>query len=51
MNPLYNKTELRRIFDRGKGNTNKMDDKDAEWSEKYLPEHKGELTARVEAES
>ena len=29
----------------------KMDDKDAEWSEEYLPEFEAELAARVEAES
>jgi hypothetical protein len=51
VNPLYNETELRRVFDRGKGNTNKMDDKDKKWSEEYLPEFEAELAARVEAES
>ena len=28
-----------------------IDDKDAEWSDKYLPEFEAELVARVEAES
>ncbi|ESS10812.1 MAG: hypothetical protein A07HR60_02833 [uncultured archaeon A07HR60] len=51
VNPLYNETELHRVFDRGKVNTNEMDDKDAEWSEEYLPEFEAELAARVEAES
>jgi len=51
VNPLYNETELRRVFDRGKGNTNKMDDKDDQWADEYLPEFEAELAARVEAES
>lgn len=28
INPLYNKRELKRVFDRGKGNANKMDETD-----------------------
>ena len=51
VNPLYNETELRRTFDRGKGNTNKMDDKDDRWADEYLPQFKKELDARVERES
>jgi hypothetical protein len=51
VNPLYNDTELRRVFDRGKGNTNKMDDKDDEWADEYLPEFESALLARLEAES
>jgi len=51
VNPLYTETELRRVFDRGKTNTNNMDDKDAKWNEEYQPEFDVELTARVEAES
>jgi len=51
VNPLYNETELRRVFDRGKSNTNKMDDKDDEWADEYLPELESALSARVEAES
>ena len=48
VNPLYNETELRRVFDRGKGNTNKMDDKDDEWADEYLPEFQTALAERVE---
>jgi len=49
VNPLYNETELRRVFDRGKGNTNKMDDKDDEWANEYLPEFKSALSGCIEA--
>ena len=48
INPLYEDHELRRVFDRGKGNTNRMDDKDNEWQEAYLCEFKSELAERIE---
>ncbi len=48
VNPLYEEHELRRVFDRGKGNTNKMDDKDEKWREEYLSEFKTELVERIE---
>ena len=48
VNPLYEEHEIRRVFDRGKGNTNKMDDKDDEWREAYLSEFKSELAERIE---
>jgi hypothetical protein len=48
VNPLYEEHELRRVFDQGKGNTNKMDDKDEEWREEYLSEFKTELAERIE---
>ncbi|MFC6614841.1 hypothetical protein ACFQAS_07695 [Halopenitus salinus] len=51
VNPFYNETELRRVFDRGKGKTQKMEEKDDEWADEYLPEFKSALSARVEAES
>ncbi|ERH00175.1 MAG: hypothetical protein J07HQX50_01334 [Haloquadratum sp. J07HQX50] len=51
VNPLYNETELRRVFDRGKGNTSKIGDKDGEWADEYLPEFESSLSARVEAKS
>lgn len=35
---------------RGKGNTNKMDDKDDEWADDYLPESESALSARMEVE-
>lgn len=47
VNPLYEEHELRRVFDRGKGNTDKMDDKDEQWREEYLSEFKSELAERV----
>ncbi|MFC5973403.1 hypothetical protein ACFPYI_18900 [Halomarina salina] len=48
MNPLYEKSELRRVFDRGKGNTKRMDAKDDEWADECLPELQSALTERVE---
>lgn len=48
MNPLYEERELRRVFDRSKGNTNKMDDKDEEWQEEHLSEFKSALAERIE---
>ena len=48
VNPLYEEHELRRVFDRGKGNTNKMDDKDDRWVNEYLPEFQAALEERVE---
>jgi hypothetical protein len=49
VNPLYNETELRRVFDRGKGQTNNMDDKDDEWGDEYLPELESALNGCIEA--
>jgi hypothetical protein len=51
VNPLYNETELRRVFNRGKGSTSKINHKDGEWADKYLPEFESSLSARVKAES
>jgi CRISPR/Cas system CSM-associated protein Csm3 (group 7 of RAMP superfamily) len=48
LNPLYEDSELRRVFNRGKDNTNKMDDKDEELREEHLGKFKSELTKRVE---
>jgi hypothetical protein len=48
VNPLYEEHELRRVFDRGKRNTNKMDEKDEKWNDEYLPEFQAILTERVE---
>jgi len=48
VNPLYNETELSRVFDRGKGATNKMDDKVEQWKNEYLPEFQAALVERVE---
>ena len=51
LNPLYTETEFRRVFDRGKKSTAQMDNKDAEWSETYLPEFEAALATRIEGES
>jgi hypothetical protein len=39
------------VFDRGKGNTNKMDDKDERWQNEYLPEFQMALAERVGEDS
>jgi len=49
INPLYEDHELRRVFDRGKGATNKMIDKDSEWHEEHLSEFRSDLDERIEA--
>ncbi|TKX69181.1 hypothetical protein [Halorubrum sp. GN11GM_10-3_MGM] len=51
VNPLYTETELRRVFDRGKAKTQKMEEKDDEWADEYLPAFESALSARVEAKS
>jgi len=51
INPLYTDTELRRVFDRAKSNTNSMDEKDSEWSESYRPELESALATRIGGES
>lgn len=48
INPLYEDHEFRRVFDRAKGNTNAMAEKDAEWDEEYLPVFKNALEESVE---
>jgi hypothetical protein len=48
VNPLYEERELRRVFDRGKGNTQQMDAKDEEWTDEYLPEFETALAERIE---
>ena len=48
INPLYEEHELRRVFDRGKDNTNAMAEKDAKWNEEYLPAFEEALEKRVE---
>ena len=48
VNPLYNETELCRVFDRGKDNTDTMDKKDDEWDDEYLPEFESALDNRIE---
>jgi len=48
VNPLYEEHELRRVFDRGKKNTNKMAEKDEHWESEYCPTFESALTERVE---
>ena len=48
INPLYEEHELCRVFDRGKTNTNTMDEKDDEWAKEYLPNFQTVLEERVE---
>lgn len=50
INPLYEAHELRRVFDRGKGTTTAMDEKDEEWTETYRPSIAEALDARIEKE-
>jgi len=47
INPLYEDQELNRVFNRGKGNTNKMDEKDSRWENELFPEFESELSDRV----
>lgn len=49
INPLYSEKELRRVFDRGKGNTTAMDEKDERWNEEFRPAFETALDQRVEA--
>ena len=48
INPLYEERELKRVFDRGKGSTQQMDDKDDEWNEEYLTDFQTVLAERIE---
>jgi len=48
VNPLYEEHELRRIFDRGKGNTTKMAEEDERWENEYVPKFESALAERVE---
>lgn len=49
VNPLYEESELQRVFDRGTGNTKKMDAKDGAWADEYCPKFESALAERVEA--
>lgn len=51
INPLYTESELNRVFDRGKGTTNAMDEKDEQWREEYRPGFVEALDARIAARS
>jgi hypothetical protein len=48
INPLYDESELRRVFDRGKRSTNAMDDKDEQWEETYRPAFRAALADRID---
>ena len=47
VNPLYEEHELRRVFDRGKSKTQKMEGKDETWEEEYVPTFEEGLAERV----
>jgi len=48
INPLYDESELRRVFDRGKRSTNAMDDKDEQWAQTYQPAFRAALADRID---
>ena len=48
INPLYGERELRRVFDRSKGTTNAMDEKDERWDEEFQPAIAEALETRLE---
>jgi len=48
VNPLYDETELRRVFSRGRSSTDAMDEKDDEWADEYRPEFESALESRIE---
>jgi len=50
VNPLYEESELKRVFDRGKKSTVAMDDKDEEWEQTYRPAFRAALEARIDDE-
>jgi len=47
INPLYSEKELKRVFDRAKGTTNAMDEKDERWQEQYRPAFRSALESRI----
>lgn len=47
INPLYTDRELNRVFDRGKGPTTAMDEKDDQWTEDHRPEVAAALDTRI----
>ncbi|MCQ4334432.1 hypothetical protein KM295_13290 [Natronomonas sp. F2-12] len=47
INPLYEERELKRVFNRGKGNTNAMDEKDEQWAAEFQPAFVDALTERI----
>ena len=51
INPLYEQQELRRVFNRGRDNTNKMGQKDDTWADEYREEFESILAERIEDSS
>jgi hypothetical protein len=51
LNPLYSDAELKRVFDRGRGTTTRMADKDDEWTTRYRPAFERALHDRLEGEA
>ncbi|WP_394740095.1 hypothetical protein [Natronococcus roseus] len=51
LNPLYDETELNRIFDRAKGETAEMNRKDDRWADDYRPTVVDAFHERVNARS
>ncbi|WP_049980164.1 hypothetical protein [Halolamina rubra] len=51
INPLYEECELKRIFDRGKRSTSKMDEKDEQWESNHRHEIEDALAARIDGEN
>ena len=47
VNPLYEEHELRRVFDRGKDKTQKMEEKDETWENNHFHEFEAALAERV----
>jgi hypothetical protein len=48
INPLYDESELKRVFDRGKRSTNSMEEKDEQWDSRYRPAFRETLQERIE---
>jgi len=47
INPLYDESELKRVFDRGKKATVAMDEKDDRWADEYRPAFRSALETRI----
>lgn len=47
INPLYDESELKRVFDRGKGKTKAMEEKDERWKTEVLPDLETALESRI----
>ena len=50
INLLYEERELDRVFDRGKGSTNAMNEKDEQWAENHRNEIEDALVARIDSD-